>query len=208
MKYPPRHHLEYNFENIIRVIQHYPLATVITTANNQVFTTHIPLIYEKSADNSGSLCGHIDINNPQSDHLKDGAKVSVIFHGPDTYISPSIYSTKQLPTWNYIKVHIEGVIIPINDRDAIKESIVNMTSFLEGAPQRFVLDKEDQRMERLVDFIKTFRIRITHWEGKFKLSQDKSVQDQELAKEALAKNQQNEIDTFLNDIFENHHQKD
>ncbi|HAT69343.1 MAG TPA: transcriptional regulator, partial [Flavobacteriaceae bacterium] len=81
------------------------------------------------------------------------------------------FESKQLPTWNYIKIHIEGSVSKIENANEVKESIVNMTAQLEGLEQKFVLDKNDVRMERLIDFIEGFEVDITSWEGKFKISQ-------------------------------------
>lgn len=103
MKYPPPHHQDNNLDHMIEVIKTYPLATVISVENNEPIITHLPLIL----NDAGKLIGHIDIYNSQAQLLKDNKKITIIFTGPQCYISPSVYSTTQLPTWNYIKVHIK-----------------------------------------------------------------------------------------------------
>jgi len=205
LKYPPKHHQEKNFDNIVSVIKKYPFATLISTKNDSIYTTHLPLIYRDNAAH-GILTGHIDKHNLHAELLKDDANVTVLFHGPDSYISPTIYSTKQLPTWNYIKVHIEGTVQQITDGNSVKQSIVGMTDFLETQEKKFVLDNNDPRMEALIDYIIGFEITITKWEGKFKLSQDKLKRDMELAKAALIKNQKEDISIFIDEIMNNHQQ--
>ena len=52
----------------------------------------------------------ISTNTIDGNYPKNSSEVTVVFRGPDTYISPRVYTTKQLPTWNYIIVHIKGNI--------------------------------------------------------------------------------------------------
>lgn len=182
--YPPPHHQSDDIQKLITVIKTYPLAMLVTANNGTPFITHIPIIYN---DKTGKLVAHIDKQNPQLDTLNEGAKVTVVFKGPDTYISPSIYTTTQLPTWNYIIVHVEGKISLINNAEEAKQTMVDMTHFLETPNQKYVLSKDNTSMERFVNYIQAFDITITKWEGKFKLSQDKNAQDQENAKQALIK---------------------
>lgn len=197
-KYPPPHHQDHDKNNMIEVIKAYPLATVISTHNNEPLVTHMPLIYREL---DGKLIGHIDIYNPQTPLMKNDNNITVIFSGPQCYISPSIYTTTQLPTWNYIKVHLKGTVKAIESKDALKESLINMTEFLEQPDHNYVLDADNPRMDANLDYIKMFEITITHWEGKFKLSQDKNKRDTEAAKQELIRANQQTIEPFLNRVF-------
>ena len=180
---------------MIEVIKTYPLATVISVKDNQPLITHLPLIYEDQ-----KLIGHIDIYNPQAKLIKDNNDVTILFSGPECYISPSIYSTTQLPTWNYIIVHIKGIISLINDPEEAKETMIAMTKFLEGKEQKFVLEKDNRGMRNSINYIQAFEITITDWEGKFKLSQDKKQKDQENAKQELIKKSREDITGFFDDL--------
>ncbi|MGJ8592270.1 MAG: FMN-binding negative transcriptional regulator [Aquaticitalea sp.] len=196
MHYPPPHHQNTDKNHLIEVIKAYPLATVISVKDDEPLITHLPLILAH-----GRLIGHLDKNNPQAKLLKDDNKVTVIFSGPQCYISPSVYSTTQLPTWNYVKVHLKGTVSEIKDPEAIKQSIVQMTEQLEAPEHKFRLPLNHPRMHALIDYIRGFEIDITHWEGKFKLSQDKNPKDMRLARTELINANQQQIDTFLNRIF-------
>jgi transcriptional regulator len=197
--YPPPHHQSDDIQKMISLIQHYPLGMLVSANGNCPFITHIPIIYNET---SGRLVAHIDRQNPQMGTLQDGAEVTVVFKGPDTYISPSIYSTAQLPTWNYLIVHITGRIRLIQEPSAVKNTMMEMTRFLEGPEQRFELKHDDPRMERLLSYIQTFDIEITNWEGKFKLSQDKNPTDFELAKQALIDHSKLEDESFIQSMYE------
>lgn len=181
-EYPPPYHQIKDREKMIAVIKAYPFGTLVSANKEGPFITHIPIIYN---DATGKLVAHIDKFNPQVKTLKDGASVMVVFKGPDTYISPGVYTTKQLPTWNYIIVHVTGTVSLINDPEAAKDTMIAMTEFLEGAQPQFVLKKDNKRMQRAVNYIQAFDITITKWDGKFKLSQDKIEQDYLNARQEL-----------------------
>ena len=183
---------------MIAVIKKYPLGMLLSSKDGTPFVTHIPIIYN---DDSGKLVAHIDKYNPQINTLVDGAEVTVVFKGPDTYISPSVYTTTQRPTWNYIIVHVTGTITLINNPEAAKDTMIAMTEFLEGPDQKFILEKDNPRMKHFINYIRAFDISITNWEGKFKLSQDKIEQDQENAKKELIKKSGDDTTGFIEDMY-------
>ncbi len=197
--YPPKHHQENNIQKMIAVIEQYPFGMLVSALDNKPLVTHIPIIYNHKIQ---KLVAHIDKFNPQVKTLTDGAEVTVIFRGPDAYISPSVYSTTQLPTWNYIFVHLTGKITLINDTEEAKKTMIAMTEFLEGKEPKYILEPDNKRMEGAVNYIQAFEIEISHWEGKFKLSQDKVKQDQLNAKEALKENAKRDVDGFIEDIYQ------
>lgn len=196
MNYPPKHHQDSDKNHMVEVIKTYPLATVISVHENKPLITHLPLIYE-----DGKLIGHIDIYNPQAKLLKDNNEVTILFSGPQCYISPSIYGTTQLPTWNYIKVHLKGNVTAIESKQALKQSLINMTAFLEAPDHKYVLEPDNPRLDRNLNYIEMFEILITDWEGKFKLSQDKKRSDINFAREELIRANQESIKTFLDSVF-------
>lgn len=196
--YPPPHHQSDDVQKMIAVIKAYPFAMLVSAEGSTPFVTHIPIVYNEA---TGKLVAHIDKQNPQVETLVNGAEVTVVFKGPDCYISPSVYSTPQLPTWNYINVHITGTIQLINDAKAAKQTMVDMTAFLEQPEHKFKLEMDDPRMDRLINYIQAFDIEISNWEGKFKLSQDKNTVDFERAKTALAESSKKGVSGFIESIY-------
>ena len=206
MNYPPKHHQEDRFENALELIKMHPLATVITSSSNKVLSTHIPLVYSEKGT-LGTLVGHLDKFNPQINHFEDkDHDLEIIFHGPEVYISPSKYSTTQLPTWNYFKVHLRGKIILKKGPQDVKESLITMTAFLEGEKPNYVLDENNPRMHAALDYIVGFHIKISSWEGKYKISQDKNKEDRKRAKQALIEGQSDVIN-HIERLYENHQTK-
>jgi len=206
MNYPPKHHQEEQYKNALELVKIYPLATVITSSNNRILSTHIPLVYTPEGT-LGTLVGHLDKFNPQISHFEDkDHDLELIFHGPEVYISPSKYSTTQLPTWNYFKVHLRGKIQIKRAAQDIKDSLIAMTAFLEGANPNYVLEENNPRMAAALDYIVGFHIGITSWEGKYKISQDKNKEDRSRAKQALIDGQSQVIE-HIEHLYENHQTK-
>ena len=194
--YPPKHHQDTDINHLIEVIKTYPLATVISVKDHEPVITHLPLIYE-----NGKLIGHLDRNNPHTELLKNEHPVTLIFSGPQCYISPSIYTTTQLPTWNYIKVHVTGVVHEIENPETIKQSMITMTEFLEAPDHKYKLTLDNSKMDQFINYVVGFEVEIISWEGKLKLSQDKIPQDMENAKNELIRINQESIKGFLDKVF-------
>jgi transcriptional regulator len=98
-------------------------------------------------------------------------------------------------------VHLKGTVKAIESKEALKESIIKMTEFLERPQHKYVLEPDNPRMLGALDYIKMFEITIIHWEGKFKLSQDKRSQDIENARQELIRANQESIKVFLDKVF-------
>ena len=199
--YPPKHHLDSDLDHIYQVIESFPLATLISRTETDVAITQVPLILDRTRGEKGVLIGHIDKNNPHVKHL-DLTNISVMFNGPQAYISPTVYSTSQLPTWNYITVEIKGKAKISDSGDHVIDSLIHMAEFLETTDKPYVLDRDDKKMQALINYIVGFEIEITELVGRFKLSQDKSSKDTELAKQHLIKHNQKDHSNLLNTLLD------
>jgi predicted FMN-binding regulatory protein PaiB len=182
--YPPQYYLEHDKEKIFRVIETYSFATVISRTEDDIIVTHLPLILDRQRGEFGFLVGHMDRNNPHIRYLNND-KVFVIFHGPNAYISPKIYKSSQLPTWNSISVHLKGITRILESNEVVRDSMINMVAFLEKGEDPFVLEKDDPKMQRLLGYVVGFEVEILEMIGRFKLSQNKDATDKQLAKEQL-----------------------
>jgi len=151
--YPPPHHQDHDISNMIEVIKTYPLATVISVNDNKPLRTLLPLIYRET---DGKLIGHIDLYNPQTEIMKNNNDITIIFSGPQCYISPSVYTTTQLPTWNYIKVHLKGKVKAIESKESLKDSLITMTEFLEHPDHKYVLEADYSWLDASINYMKMF----------------------------------------------------
>jgi transcriptional regulator len=106
--YIPKHYEEKDIQEVAALIREFGFATLVSTIDGFPWATHIPL--ELVIDTSGKwqLYGHIARANPQWRNFEGQPDVLAIFMGPHSYISPSWYDHRNVPTWNYKAVHVYG----------------------------------------------------------------------------------------------------
>lgn len=172
---------------IARLIDEHPFATLITAGSGEPQVSHLPLLHQSEPAPNGSLIGHVARANPHWRHLGSGASLA-IFHGPHAYVSPSWYAepSVQVPTWNYVVVHVHGHAAIEADSTATLATLQKMIGRFEGgraAPWRLQL--EGARLDAMVGAIVAFRIAIARVDAKFKLSQNKEKTDRRLVAAAL-----------------------
>jgi transcriptional regulator len=106
--YIPKHFEEKDLYEIASLIKEFGFATLVSSANGLPRATHIPLELVIDKEGIWRLYGHIARANPQWRDFADHPGVLAIFMGPHSYVSPSWYDHKNVPTWNYKAVHLSG----------------------------------------------------------------------------------------------------
>ncbi len=177
-------------KRILEIIEAYPFATVMSfDETNQPFFNHIPLVTKKTASGF-SLLGHVAKGNPQWRHFKTNPKIKVIINGPHTYITPKWYSSgRDVPTWNYATIHIDGSTKLINDFDGLVGILKTLTEKFESGttnPWAFELPEDLLAPETLCSAIVGFEISVEKIDAKFKLSQNRTDTDKIGVIEGLA----------------------
>jgi transcriptional regulator len=99
--------------------------------------------------------------------------------GPDAYISPDWYGVEdQVPTWNYIAVHLRGTLVQLPD-DAMDGHVNALSDTFEArlAPKPVWKSTKmgDGVMDRMKRMILPFRLQITTVDGTWKLNQNKTA---------------------------------
>ena len=99
--------------------------------------------------------------------------------GPDAYISPDWYGVEdQVPTWNYIAVHLRGTLVQLPD-DAMDGHVNALSDTFEArlAPKPIWKSTKmgDGVMDRMKRMILPFRLQITTVDGTWKLNQNKTT---------------------------------
>lgn len=168
------------------IVSDYPLSLIVSKDSQEYFSSHIPLVWKETAPDSIQLVGHLDNNNSQLLGL-NGADVLVVFSGPDSYISPSDYVTQQLPTWNYIRLHAYGTAAVTSPGVEILKDIDDLAAQLECDPSPWRLDHSSPHLRNLSSMITRLVITVHKFEGRYKLSQEKSEKDRRAALKRLLK---------------------
>ena len=122
--YLPNTFLEDDLQTLHAMIQAHPLATLITAGSSGLLANLVPFTLVDGGEN-GTLRAHIAKANDQVSALSSGAETLVVFQGPEAYITPSWYVSKQehgrvVPTWNYAVVQVSGTPRVIDDPDWLR----------------------------------------------------------------------------------------
>ena len=204
MIYPPQHHQELEFENVVELVESCPLGMLLTADQHTPLCTHLPIIFTKDSENK-ILHGHMDRRNPQVEHILNKQTATLVFNGPETYISPTIYHSAQLPTWNYFKVHLYGRLIPVEEPSKIIDSLYELTAQME--PEKgYEFPKDHPRIDVLVPQIIGFEFHLDQWEGKYKISQDKHPKDRSAAKKQMIQQNPHQ-ERLIETLYQKHRTK-
>jgi transcriptional regulator len=141
--------------------------------------SHLPFLYDRNAGGSGMLIGHMARGNPQWRSLANGQTVLGIFQGPHAYISPTWYASPGVPTWNYAVAHVYGKAKLVEEDGALWRILERLVGFHEsGNLNPWKPELSSEMRVRMLGAIMGFEIEITEIQGKFKLNQNRSREDQ------------------------------
>jgi transcriptional regulator len=149
----------------------------ILTMNGKAvpLAAHIPFLL---SEDGTILEGHLARSNPILRALKDGAQTALVMvSGPDAYISPDWYqSPNQVPTWNYVAVHLTGVLETLPPEKLLPH-LNHLSDYFEArlAPKPIWLTSkvDPQALTRMLRMIVPVRMRVTAMDATWKLAQNK-----------------------------------
>ena len=162
----------------------HPFATLISSATGELTADHVPLVLHDDEGEFGVLRGHVAAGNPLFTKSEGALDVLAVFQGPQTYITPSWYASKQehgkvVPTWNYTVVHARGPLTFIREENWLLRHLHDLTQQHEGhRPNPWaVSDAPEDFVKRQLRGLVGFEIQVTNIEGTWKVSQNKSDAD-------------------------------
>lgn len=184
--YLPEHFIETDINEIKRIINDFPLATLITKSANGLEANHLPFLVDFKNNTPQSLLGHIAIGNPIYQNNKDNEEVLVVYKAEDSYISPNWYPTKKVnhkvvPTWNYQSLHFYGKIKFLKDIKSLLKIVGRLTKIYEmqaeeSDPWTIKQAPKDFMKEKLSNIV-GIQIDITKILAKSKLNQNRDTID-------------------------------
>ena len=188
--YIPQQYKNENLEEVKEFIISNSFGILINHQNGKLWATHIPLELDKDISGNDILYGHIAKANPQWKYFVENEEVLCIFNGPHSYVSSSWYTEEEVPTWNYIAVHIYGKL-KIQGEKALMASLHKLVDKYEQQSDNPVsLNNMSRNTLRQVKGVIGFEIEISDVQAAYKLSQGR-LQDhpkiiQELEKSDVA----------------------
>ncbi len=187
--YIPKHFREEDLAVLQGLMRAHSFATLVSTQEDGVpVATHLPVLLEAEPAPYGTLKAHLALGNPQWRTLQEEREVLMMFQGPHSYISPSWYEVElSVPTWNYATVHAYGRPRLITEREELYRHLSALVATYEGGfPQPWQLERLPMDyVEKMMKGVVGLSIEITRLEGKYKMSQNRSVQDQQQVIEQL-----------------------
>jgi transcriptional regulator len=185
--YVPEAFHETDPDAVRALITEYPLATLVTHAADGTLTAdHIPFLLDGSRGTHGCLVGHVARANPL---WRTPGPALAIFTGPDAYVSPNWYPSKQehgsvVPTWNYAVAHAHGTLRTVDDPGVLLGIVGALTRRHEarvaarsGAEPWRVEDAPPDYIARMLRAIVGIELEIERLDAKSKLSQNRSEAD-------------------------------
>lgn len=182
--YQPPHHRETRLEVQQALIERHPFGLLVTSGLAGLLANPLPFVLDRAAGPLGVLRGHLARPNPQWRDLAAETEALVVFQGPDAYVSPSWYPTKQetgkvVPTWNYAMVQVRGRARAIEDPAWLAGQVAQLTAAREEgrAVPWSVDDAPPDYVAAMVRGIVGIEIEIASIDGKWKVSQNRSADD-------------------------------
>ena len=183
--YIPEMFHEDRIEVLHELMRAHPLATLVTQSGGALTADHVPLLLD-TGDGPDRLRGHLAAANPLCRGQVSELPALIIFQGPQSYVTPSWYASKQehgkvVPTWNYAVVHVEGTLIFHRDPGWLHEQVTDLTSHQETRREApwAVDDAPEDFVQRQLRAIVGIEIEIERITGKWKVSQNRSPVDRQ-----------------------------
>lgn len=166
-----------NQEEIKDFLHKNSFGILVNQTNGKLCATHIPMELDINKNGKKVLYGHISKENPQWNGFLDNDEILAVFSGPHSYISSSWYDHENVPTWNYIAVHIYGKA-KIIEGAAVVETLKKLVDKYEKSSQNPVRVEDFSKKTMLqTRGIVAFEIEITAIQSVKKLSQNRDVKN-------------------------------
>ncbi len=182
--YVPPHFEETRTEALHALIHEHPLATLVTLGRDGLSANHLPIELDPHPAPLGTLRAHVSRANPVWQDLSPDVEALAIFQGPQAYVTPAWYPTKQetgkvVPTYNYVVVHAYGRLRTMEDPAWLRGLVERLTDRFE-APRTDrwrVSDAPEEYIDKQLHGIVGLEMPVTRLLGKWKVSQNRPEVD-------------------------------
>lgn len=186
--YIPKLYRNENPEEVRRFIREYGFAVLVNQTEGNLWATHLPLELDHNEQGQEVLLGHMSRANPQWREMENNAAVMAIFQGPHAYISSSWYNHENVPTWNYIAVHVYGTM-RLLEGEALLASLKKLVNRYEAGSEKPVTVEgfSEKFLSSHLKGLVGFEITVTDIQAAYKLSQNRDETNHGFIVEALEK---------------------
>ena len=182
MYIPPKYRNS-NLDEVRSFVQDNAFGILISKGSTFPLATHIPLEIDKDEDGSDILVGHVAKANPHWKTFETQPEVLTIFNGPHTYISSSWYQEEEVPTWNYIAVHIKGTLKVLPEEAVLASLHKLVNKYEKDSENPLNLNDLSPKTMRQIKGIVGFKITIDEIHAAYKLSQGREADHPKIMEE-------------------------
>jgi transcriptional regulator len=184
--YIPKYYKNTDLTVVKDFIEANGFAILVSQVDGRSWATHIPLLLDVNAQGREILTGHLSKANKQWKGFDGKSEVLAIFSGPQSYISSSWYDHENVPTWNYLAVHVYGMIHIVKG-DLLKTQLSRLVDKYEsGLKNRVHVEAMSKDfLEKEMKGIVGFEIEITEIQAASKLSQNRDAKNYDRIIEGL-----------------------
>ena len=186
--YIPPYYENKDIDQIKRFLKENSFGILVNVVDNKPWGTHIPLELEQDLNGADVLVGHIAKANPQWKYFSDNAEVLCIFNGPHAYVSSSWYKEEEVPTWNYIAVHVYGTLKVLSKEETMASMFRLVDKYEASSKNPINLKDMSPKTLRQVKGVVGFQIQITDIQATYKLSQTRQEDHAKIISELKERN--------------------
>ena len=164
-----------------------PFVILVSNSEEGPFASHVPVKIREDGEQL-IIRGHIAKANPHWRYLEKESQALAIFHGPHSYISPGLYTNREsVPTWNYGAVHVYGTTRLFSSPEDLQVMLHELMGLFEPAYAEQWASLDEAYRQKMLSHIVGFEITANKIEAKFKLSQNRTQEEQSNVIAALEK---------------------
>lgn len=173
----PKLYKNENLEEVRAFIKSNSFGMLVSTVDNRPWATHIPLELEEDENGEEVIYGHVSKANAQWKQFNEAEEVLLIFNGPHAYISSSWYSIEEVPTWNYVAVHIYGKLKIIDESELLYSLNKLVDKYETHSAHPIRMQDFSEKTMKQINGIVGFKITINEIQAAYKLSQNRKETD-------------------------------
>ncbi|GAA4266845.1 FMN-binding negative transcriptional regulator [Frondihabitans peucedani] len=168
------HFLLEDVAEVKRLISEHPWATIVSNTSEGLVASHYPVVLEDTPDDVISIVSHVGRPDEQA-HELGAHEILVVIQGPHGYISPNWYPAEQIvPTWNHVTAHLYGTPEILSDDENFRVLRELVDHFEKRMPEPVSLDLDEEGSRRAAKGTVGIRLRVTSFDARAKLSQNKA----------------------------------
>ncbi|CAM3476875.1 FMN-binding negative transcriptional regulator [Zobellia roscoffensis] len=169
----PTNHRNENLSEIRAFLKANSFGILVSQYQNKPWATHIPLELEVNKVGNEVLTAHIAKANPQWREFDQNEEVLCIFNGPHSYVSSSWYKKEEVPTWNYIAVHVYGKLKVLSEEEVMASMRRLVNKYEANSKNPISLDNMSPHTLKQIKGVVGFEIEITDIQAQYKLSKNR-----------------------------------